>query len=74
MNSKKRITEGKTARLYDWWEINQVKMLVPKNSTSLSDAVESNGKYYGILPDDYFIIDPFLEAEFNGFSLSKIQP
>lgn len=28
----KRIAEGKTARLYDWWEINQVKNVSKKNN------------------------------------------
>lgn len=29
---KKRIAEGKTARLYDWWEINQVKNVSKANN------------------------------------------
>ena len=29
---KKRISEGKTARLYDWWEINQVKNVSKKDN------------------------------------------
>lgn len=29
---KKRIEEGKTARSYDWWEINQVKNVSKKNN------------------------------------------
>lgn len=29
---KKRIEEGKVARLYDWWEINQVKNVSKKNN------------------------------------------
>lgn len=28
----KRIADGKTARLYDWWEINQVKNVSKKNN------------------------------------------
>ncbi|MBU1077077.1 MAG: hypothetical protein KKH98_07285, partial [Spirochaetes bacterium] len=28
----KRIAEGKTARLYDWWEIDQVKNVSKKHS------------------------------------------
>lgn len=38
----KRIEEGKTAKLYDWWNINQVKNVSKeKNRTSLSNAIGS---------------------------------
>jgi len=56
----KRIAEGKTARLYDWWEINQVKN-VSKEKTEhpCQMPLEVMKRIIGILPDDVVIIDPF---------------
>lgn len=59
---KKRIAEGKMARLYDWWNINQVKN-VNKHYTShpcvMPDKVMQN--IIGILPKNIkTIIDPFM--------------
>lgn len=57
----KRIAEGKTARLYDWWNINQVKN-VSKDKTAhpCQMPLEVMEKIIGILPDDAIIIDPFM--------------
>jgi len=57
----KRIEDGKTARLYDWWEINQVKN-VSKDKTEhpCQMPYEVMRRIIGILPDDYTIIDPFM--------------
>ena len=57
----KRIAEGKKARLYDWWEINQVKN-VSKEKTEhpCQMPYEVMKRIIGILPDDYTIIDPFM--------------
>ncbi len=56
----KRIAAGKTARLYDWWEINQVKN-VSKEKTEhpCQMPLEVMKRIIGILPEDYIIIDPF---------------
>ena len=56
----KRIAEGKTARLYDWWNINQVKN-VSKDKTDhpCQMPLEVMKNIIGILPEDYIIIDPF---------------
>lgn len=56
----KRIAEGKTARLYDWWEINQVKN-VSKDKTDhpCQMPLEVMKRIIGILPEDHIIIDPF---------------
>ena len=42
----KRIEEGKTGcKLYDWWNINQVKNISKqKNKTPLSNACRGDGK------------------------------
>lgn len=57
----KRISEGKTARLYDWWEINQVKN-VSKEKTKhpCQMPFEVMRRIVGILPEGYTIIDPFM--------------
>jgi len=57
----KRIAKGKKARLYDWWEINQVKN-VSKEKTEhpCQMPYEVMKRIIGILPDDYKIIDPFM--------------
>jgi site-specific DNA-methyltransferase (adenine-specific) len=57
----KRIADGKTARLYDWWEINQVKN-VSKDKTEhpCQMPLEVMKRIVGILPTDYTIVDPFM--------------
>ncbi len=57
----KRIAEGKKARLYDWWEINQFKN-VSKEKTEhpCQMPYEVMKRIIGILPEDYTIIDPFM--------------
>jgi len=58
---QKRIKEGKTARLYDWWEINQVKNVsVEKTNHPCQMPIEVMKRVIGILPEDYLIVDPFL--------------
>lgn len=56
----KRIAGGKRARLYDWWEINQVKN-VSKDKTDhpCQMPLEVMKRIIGILPEDYTIVDPF---------------
>ena len=56
----KRIADGKRARLYDWWEINQVKN-VSKDKTEhpCQMPLEVMKRIIAILPEDYIIIDPF---------------
>lgn len=55
------IAEGKTAKLYDWWEINQVKN-VSKEKTAhpCQMPLEVMRRIVGILPADYTIVDPFM--------------
>ena len=57
----KRIAEGKTARLYDWWEINQVKNVsAEKTEHPCQMPVEVMERIVKILPEGYTIIDPFM--------------
>lgn len=63
----KLIAEGKKARLYDWWEINQVKN-VSKNKTEhpCQMPLEVMKRIIGILPEDYTIVDPFMGSGTTG--------
>lgn len=56
-----RMADGKSARLYDWWEINQVKN-VSKEKTKhpCQMPLEVMKRIVGILPPDYTIVDPFM--------------
>jgi len=57
----KRIEEGKMAKLYDWWNINQVKNVgKEKTEHPCQMPLQVMENIVGILPDDYTIIDPFL--------------
>ena len=58
---QKRIAEGKKARLYDWWQINQVKNVsAEKTAHPCQMPYEVMRRIIGILPEGYTIIDPFL--------------
>lgn len=64
-----RIADGKTARLYDWWEINQVKN-VSKDKTAhpCQMPLEVMKRIVGILPPDYTIVDPFMGSGTTGLA------
>lgn len=64
---KEKIIEGKTARLYDWWEINQVKN-VSKEKTKhpCQMPIEVMKRIICILPDDVTILDPFMGSGTTG--------
>lgn len=59
------------ARLYDWWEINQVKN-VYKNKQNITHPcimpVEVMKRTVGILPKDTLIIDPFCGSGTTGIA------
>lgn len=59
---RKRIAEGKKgAKLYDWWNINQVKNVSnEKTKHPCQMPIEVMKNIIGILPDDYIILDPFM--------------
>lgn len=69
----KRIAEGKTARLYDWWEINQVKNVSSeKTEHPCQMPYEVMRRIVGILPDDYTIIDPFMGSGTTGLACKEL--
>lgn len=65
---QKRIAEGKTgAKLYDWWNINQVKNVSKvKTNHPCQMPLEVMTNIIGILPDDVTIIDPFTGSGTTG--------
>jgi len=63
----KRIAEGKMARLYDWWEINQVKNVSKaKTEHPCQMPIEVMKRVCAILPDEYIIVDPFMGSGTTG--------
>jgi DNA modification methylase len=68
----KRIAEGKQARLYDWWYVNQVKN-VSKEKTSHPAQMPSlvMDRIIGILPENLTIIDPFMGSGQTGLACVK---
>lgn len=57
---KKRIEEWKTARMYDWWNINQVKNIsLDKTNHPCQMPIEVMENIIKLLPKDKIIVDPF---------------
>ena len=69
----KRMLEGKSAKLYDWWNINQVKN-VSKEKTDhpcqMPQEVMDN--IIGIIPKGLTILDPFMGSGTTGLSCKKL--
>ena len=61
---KERIANGSMGgRLYDWWNINQVKNVSKKDCIHpCVMPVEVMKNIIGILPEEYIIFDPFMGA------------
>lgn len=69
----KRIAEGKTARLYDWWEVNQVKNVSKKDldhPAIMPLKVMEN--IIGTLPKDKIILDPFAGSGTTGVACQNL--
>lgn len=71
---KKRIAEGKLGcKLYDWWNINQIKN-VSKEKTKhpCQMPVEVMKNIVGVLPKDCIIIDPFMGSGTTGVACKEL--
>jgi len=68
----KRISEGKRARAYDWWNVNQVKN-VSKDKTihPCQMPLEIMENIVRILPDDITILDPFMGSGTTGVACAN---
>jgi len=63
----KRIAEGKSAKLYDWWNINQVKNVSKeKLKHPCQMPLEVMNKIIGILPEGITVLDPFMGSGTTG--------
>jgi DNA modification methylase len=68
----KRIAAGKKARLYDWWEVNQVKNVNrDKTAHPCQMPLEIMRRVIGVLPDDVTIVDPFMGSGTTGVAAVK---
>ena len=67
-----RIKQGKSAKLYDWWEVQQVKN-VSKNKTAHPCQMpnEVMDRVIKILPENITIIDPFMGSGTTGVACKK---
>ena len=73
---KERIARGITgSKLYDWWNINQVKN-VSKGKNGINHPcvmpLEVMKNIVGILPKDYTIVDPFMGSGTTGVACKEL--
>lgn len=71
---KKLIEQGKTgARLYDWWNINQVENVSKeKLKHPCQMPIEVMKNVIGVLPKDYIIFDPFMGSGTTGAACKEL--
>lgn len=71
---QKLIEKGCTgAKLYDWWNINQVKNISKeKQDHPCQMPLEVMKNIIGILPDDVTIIDPFMGTGTTGMACMEL--
>lgn len=68
----KRIAEGKQARLYDWWEINQVKNVSSEKTAHPCQMPEEvMRRIIAILPDDCVVLDMFAGSGTTGLACKQ---
>lgn len=68
-----RIKAGKIARLYDWWEINQVKNISKdKTEHPCQMPLEVMKRIIGILAEEAIIIDPFMGSGTTGLACMQL--
>ena len=71
---KERLAKGiKGGRLYDWWNINQVKNVSKKEiNHPCVMPLEVMENIVGILPKDYVIFDPFMGSGTTGIACKEL--
>lgn len=71
---KERLAKGQTgAKLYDWWDINQVKNTsVEKTEHPCQMPLEVMKCIIGILPDDITVLDPFMGSGTTGAAVVEL--
>src|SRR5690606_10630543 len=69
----KRIAEGKTARLYDWWNVNQVKKVSKEKTEHPAQMpVEVMRNIVGTLPKGTVVVDPFMGSGTTGVACKEL--
>jgi site-specific DNA-methyltransferase (adenine-specific) len=70
---KALMAQGKGARLYDWWQINQVKNVsAEKTVHPCQMPLEVMTRIIGILPDNIGVIDPFCGSGTTGVACKQL--
>jgi DNA modification methylase len=71
---KERIARGQTgAKLYDWWNINQVKNTsAEKTEHPCQMPLEVMKRIIGILPDNITVLDPFMGSGTTGAAVAEL--
>ena len=71
---KERIARGIVGgRLYDWWDINQVKNVSKKNiDHPCVMPLEVMKRVVGVLPKDILVFDPFCGAGTTGLACKEL--
>jgi DNA modification methylase len=69
-----RIANGiEGSKLYDWWEVNQVKNVSEeKYDHPCQIPLEVMKRIVGILPKDYIIVDPFMGTGTTGLACLEL--
>jgi site-specific DNA-methyltransferase (adenine-specific) len=70
---KKLIEQGRRARLYDWWEVQQVKNVSKEKTAHVCQMPKLiMERIIEILPKDCIIIDPFMGSGTTGVACKKL--
>lgn len=71
---QKLMADGREgSRLYDWWEINQVKNVSKEKTTHPCQMpLEVMNRIIGILPKDIIVIDPFMGSGTTGAAVCEM--
>lgn len=71
---RERIANGKTgAKIYDWWNINQVKNVSKdKQNHPCQMPLQVMKNIVGLLPEEYTIIDPFMGSGTTGLACLEL--
>lgn len=70
---KALMAQGKGARLYDWWQVNQVKNVsAEKTAHPCQMPLEVMKRVIGVLPDNIGVIDPFMGSGTTGVACNEL--
>lgn len=71
---QERIANGEQSRLYDWWEVQQVKNVSDdKTEHPCQMPLEVMKRIIAILPEDYIIVDPFAGSGTTGVACKQLK-